>query len=78
MAGASYLNQLRTQMCPPRIRGARMSANGVGLPALGTPSMVAPGGMICGCDAWIMHPRSASWGCVRARPSIKPVSRNSS
>ena len=33
------------------ISGATMSEKPVGLPALGTPSMVAPGGMIVACDA---------------------------
>ncbi len=55
-----------------------INVKGVGFPACGTPSTVAPGGMICGWLAWIMHPRRPSCGWVRTRPSSKPVCRNSS
>ena len=33
-----------------------ISAYSVGLNAWGTPSITAPGGMICACDAWSMQP----------------------
>ena len=63
--------------CLSTISGARISANPVGLPAPGTPSMAAPGGTICGWVARIMQPSSASCGCERVRPSSRPVSPNS-
>ena len=59
------------------ISGAMISANSVGLNACGTPSITALGGMICACDAWSMQPSSASCGAVLTRPSISPVTPNS-
>ena len=54
-----------------------ISAKSVGLNAWGTPSITALGGMIWACDAWSMQPSSASCGAVLTRPSISPVTANS-